>query len=292
MKKKNILLLFFIVIISLFCFNKTVKAEEKTCTMSVSSAKPSTKESGKMSVTIYWNCASPARVSSFTLYDSKDEAGASKKNRVKIPDCVGSNYTCKPLTNVQSGSWELYNLEKNHDYFISFKYKYSVAQTQKHNEGATYTQGPQTYEAIQGMTVSTKNSGTATTKTATAVISTTTGHNVPETPTTSGENGGNITRPTVEQTSVIENPEDICDDALKALIHKYWNYIMLLAPVLLIALMTIDGIKCVSSGTADKIKKYSNDAVKRVIATLILLALPGLISMIMNMLGLGSKICF
>lgn len=105
------------------------------------------------------------------------------------------------------------------------------------------------------------------------------------------EKNKTVTGTTVAQSRKIETGA-FCDDKLKALIHKYWNYIMLLAPVLLIALLTIDGIKCVSSGTADKIKKYSNDAVKRVIATLILLALPSLISMIMNMLGLGSKICF
>ena len=284
MKKKNILLLFFIVIISLFCFNKTVKAEEKTCSMSVSSASSSAKEDGKMSVTIYWSCKGGAYISSFSVYDSKDEAGAKSSNRISIPKCTK---TCTPMTNTDNGGWELYNLEKNHNYYVSFKYRYDQFES-----GPGGTQSSRTYTAINGIAFDTKPSTKVTTKTATAVISTTTGHNVPGTPTTSGENGGNLTRPTVEQTSVIENPKDICDDELKALIHKYWNYIMLLAPVLLIALMTIDGIKCVSSGTADKIKKYSNDAVKRVIATLILLALPGLISMIMNMLGLGSKICF
>lgn len=106
----------------------------------------------------------------------------------------------------------------------------------------------------------------------------------------SKNNGGtqnNSYVPLIEETD-----EKFCDDAMRALIRKYWNYIMLLAPILLIVLLTVDGIKCVSAGTADKIKKYGNDAVKRVIATLILLALPSLISMIMGWFGLSDMICF
>ena len=286
MNGKNVLILILISIISLFGFESIVNAEGKACTMSVSSASPSTKESGKMSVIIHWNCKDDAAIYSFSVYDSKDEAGATKKNRVKIPKCVGSDYTCKPLTNVHNGSWELYNLEKNHNYYIKFKYRYDVFES-----GPGGNQGTRTYTEENGMKFDTNSSAEITTKTATVVISTTTGHHVPGTPTTSGDKKHTL-RTTVVRTSIIENPGDFCDDELKALIHKYWNYVMLLAPILLIALLTIDGIKCVSSGSADKIKKYSNDAIKRVIATLILLASPSLISLIMNLIGFGSRICF
>ena len=81
-----------------------------------------------------------------------------------------------------------------------------------------------------------------------------------------------------------------CDDKIRNLINEYWKYVMFLTPLLLIVMMTIDFVKAMSSGNADAIKKCSNDAIKRVIAAVILLALPWALNVVFGWFGL--EICF
>lgn len=81
-----------------------------------------------------------------------------------------------------------------------------------------------------------------------------------------------------------------CDDKIRNLINEYWKYVMFLTPLLLIVMMTIDFVKAMSSGDADAIKKCSNDAIKRVIAAVILLALPWALNVVFGWFGL--EICF
>ncbi|MEE0699715.1 MAG: hypothetical protein U0M66_03935 [Bacilli bacterium] len=82
-----------------------------------------------------------------------------------------------------------------------------------------------------------------------------------------------------------------CDESFRTgFLHKYWRWIMLLTPVLLIVMITIDFVKALSNNDADAIKKSSTNAVKRVIAGVILLALPMLLDIIFGWFGL--EICF
>lgn len=81
-----------------------------------------------------------------------------------------------------------------------------------------------------------------------------------------------------------------CDKGLKDLIEHYWKWIMFATPILLIVMITLDFIKAMSSGDADAIKKSSNNAIKRVIAGIILLALPWALEVIFGWFGL--QICF
>lgn len=89
-------------------------------------------------------------------------------------------------------------------------------------------------------------------------------------------------------------PHDVvegqCDTGLKELIEHYWKWVMFVTPVLLIVMITLDFIKAMSSGDADAIKKSSSNAVKRVIAGIILLALPWALEVIFGWFGL--QICF
>ncbi len=91
-----------------------------------------------------------------------------------------------------------------------------------------------------------------------------------------------------------KNIDDIvnnsCDNDLKNLIEKYWKWVMFLTPILLIVMITIDFIKAMSLGDADSVKKSSNDAIKRVIAGILLLALPWLLEVIFGWFGL--QLCF
>lgn len=91
-----------------------------------------------------------------------------------------------------------------------------------------------------------------------------------------------------------KNIDDIvnnsCDNDLKNLIEKYWKWVMFLTPILLIVMITIDFIKAMSLGDADSVKKSSNNAIKRVIAGILLLALPWLLEVIFGWFGL--QLCF
>lgn len=82
-----------------------------------------------------------------------------------------------------------------------------------------------------------------------------------------------------------------CDESFRTgFLHKYWRWIMILTPILLIVMITIDFVKALSNNDSDAIKKSSTNAVKRVIAGVILLALPMLLDIIFGWFGL--EICF
>lgn len=83
-----------------------------------------------------------------------------------------------------------------------------------------------------------------------------------------------------------------CDTSLRDLINKYWKWVVFITPLLLIVMMTIDFLKAMSSGDSDAIKKSSNNAIKRVIAAIILLALPWAITVVFTWFGLENYLCF
>ena len=70
------------------------------------------------------------------------------------------------------------------------------------------------------------------------------------------------------------------------LIHDYWKYVMVIVPILLIVMMTLDFFKAVGKGDSDSIKKAGNNTIKRAISTVVLLALPALLGLIFSWFGL------
>ena len=70
------------------------------------------------------------------------------------------------------------------------------------------------------------------------------------------------------------------------LIHDYWKYVMVIVPILLIVMMTLDFFKAVGKGDSESIKKAGNNTVKRAIAAVVLLALPALLGLIFSWFGL------
>lgn len=110
--------------------------------------------------------------------------------------------------------------------------------------------------------------------------------------TVSNNSNGTISdSDTVIDTKNKTNIKDMkCDTEVSNLIKKYWKWVMFLVPLLLIVLITLDFVKAMSSGDSDSIKKSSNNAIKRVIAAVILLALPWVLSVIFGWFGL--EICF
>lgn len=76
-----------------------------------------------------------------------------------------------------------------------------------------------------------------------------------------------------------------CTD-VRNLIHEYWSDVMVLVPILLIVMITLDFFKALAKGDSDSIKKAGSNAVKRTVAAVVLLALPALLGMIFDMVGL------
>ncbi len=77
-----------------------------------------------------------------------------------------------------------------------------------------------------------------------------------------------------------------CDESLSSFIKEIWKYFIIFAPILLIVMVTMDFFKALFSSDADLLKKASSNAIKRVVATVILLFLPLVISTILDFFGL------
>lgn len=84
--------------------------------------------------------------------------------------------------------------------------------------------------------------------------------------------------------------EEFCDDDLKELIRKYWKWITIIVPIGLMFLIIVDFLKAMINNDSDAIKKSSSNAIKRTIATMLLLISPWFLSIVFNLFGLD--ICF
>ena len=82
------------------------------------------------------------------------------------------------------------------------------------------------------------------------------------------------------------SPSYIFDNSLSDFIGKYWKYFIIATPILLMVMITMDFFKALFSSDQDLIKKASNNAIKRVIAAILLLFLPLIISTILGFFGL------
>lgn len=77
-----------------------------------------------------------------------------------------------------------------------------------------------------------------------------------------------------------------CDQSLSDLISKYWKFVMLFTPILLMVMITLDFFKALFSSDFDLMKKASDAAVKRVLAAVLLLCLPLVLQVILGFFGL------
>ena len=88
-----------------------------------------------------------------------------------------------------------------------------------------------------------------------------------------------------EMTKVVGNNDMACN-TIGELFDDYWPYVMVIVPILLIVMMAIDFFKAMSSNDAEALTKASSNALKRTIATIIILALPVLLKIIFDIMGL------
>lgn len=81
------------------------------------------------------------------------------------------------------------------------------------------------------------------------------------------------------------NGKTACN-SINDIFDYFWPYVMIIIPILLIIMMSIDFFKSMISNDADAIKKAGNGAVKRTIAAVVLLALPVILRYIFGLFGL------
>lgn len=79
-------------------------------------------------------------------------------------------------------------------------------------------------------------------------------------------------------------------NSLKSLIHKYWSWIIILAPIALIILIAVDMLKAIVSSDAEQLNKSGKAAIRRTIAVVILLFLPSLLELVLGWFHL--ELCF
>lgn len=81
---------------------------------------------------------------------------------------------------------------------------------------------------------------------------------------------------------------DPCN-SISDIVRNYWKYVMIAIPIILMLLMSLDFFKAMSSNDSDALKKASSNAVKRVVITIIILALPVLMTILFDWIGI--RIC-
>lgn len=75
-------------------------------------------------------------------------------------------------------------------------------------------------------------------------------------------------------------------------VRYYWKYVIILAPILLLVMCTVDFMKAVMSGDNDALQKSGTNALKRVIAMIVLLLVPTILSIVFTWFGIEQALCF
>lgn len=92
--------------------------------------------------------------------------------------------------------------------------------------------------------------------------------------------------------NLIPSKNITCNDSIKKIVKELWGYLILVSPMLVIIMGTIDFVKALGSNDNDAIKKSSTSFIKRIIALCILMYLPMLIKVVFSWVGLESALCF
>lgn len=74
------------------------------------------------------------------------------------------------------------------------------------------------------------------------------------------------------------------------ILGKYFSWAVMLMPVLVMVLISVDFIKAVVASDAEKMKKASSNAIKRMTALVAFIALPYILSLIFDLVGMNH--CF
>lgn len=79
-------------------------------------------------------------------------------------------------------------------------------------------------------------------------------------------------------------------NSISYLLDKYWAWVFVLIPIALLIFISLDFLKAFFSGKSDDMKKASSNAIKRVIAALLLMLTPVIVKAVFGIFGL--TFCF
>lgn len=108
--------------------------------------------------------------------------------------------------------------------------------------------------------------------------------------------GGTLTEVKIFETTTLNgagvsgSQQIQCDTGLKDFINEYWKYIMVITPILLMVMMSLDFAKAIFSSDSELVQKASSNSIKRVLAAVLLLCLPLIVDTILSFFGL--ELCF
>ncbi len=74
--------------------------------------------------------------------------------------------------------------------------------------------------------------------------------------------------------------------SINSLFEEFWPYVMVIIPILLIVMISIDFFKAMIAGDDDAIKKSGTNTVKRTISAIILLMLPVVLETVFDLFGI------
>lgn len=192
----------------------------------------------------------------------------------------------------------MFKLNKKHIYMIKFEGTYYDAnnklqnfETKKFLVKKSALGNGEDHVTTKPATTIIKKNGTTNTVTVTATVKNKhidsgdeTTKQGPAAGTRKGEARDEVIK-TNESGEIINSSATSCTE-VSGLIHDYWKYVMIIVPILLIVMITIDFFKALAKGDSDSIKKAGNNTIKRAISAVVLLALPALLGLIFSWFGL------
>ena len=210
-----------------------------------------------------------------TFYDDDGNALCELTNENWGPEAVGQQYAIFSF-NITSGHISEIKATGSYDYdgkSNDFKGKTFHIGKKKGNTGS-----------VSNTTTTKKTSvgETTTTKTKRTVEDATPENVVPSSSYAKGTKSPNL----VGDSKKVGCDSGDGDTTISELIEKYWSWIMILAPVALMLLISIDFVKAIMSSDADMLKKSSYAALKRTIAVVVLLMLPVILNLLLGWFGI------
>ena len=272
MKKVKLIIILFI--FSLLIIPMSVNAEEDPyCLLSVSDSSTST-------MILHWDCEDLSEISSFTVYEV-DSEGNLNKMETHYPQ------------NVKKESWEIPSNKGNKfeigkDYVIGVKIKRWSNKIRTKSVKKVHKIEISSFNPTQKIDLhpdtTTRVTRNITGATSTGKTNLNSVNGTAEPSATIGNNNNFICREGDTLGKKDENGNDIL--TFRGLLKKYWSWVLILVPAALLVFISYDFIKSMVSNDSDALKKSSTNALKRVIAGLLILLAPWFVELIMGWFGL------
>lgn len=298
--KNKILISIAIFILGFFMFNGEVLAKKGACKTAL--------VSNGAQIKLSWDCTEDAYVDSFQLWTGKtmgdfsctlhSTCGNKNKKSCNYNDPAKNSKkgsVTKTLNHIlsQEGCKELVTKQNFHGYYyVNPIIKKGVALDMNGNDLEDYL------TLFVDNSSNWSSTGEYTTATSTATTTTTDDDSA---------SGDRITRNTKGETNIglttygkndpNANINAMCaklrthdgeSESFMDLFEKYWNIVLIVVPILMILFTSIEYLKAVTSNDQDLIQKATNNTIKRLIASLLIFALPVIIRIIFGLFGLSA----